>query len=119
MVQPRGVVSSTKEHFMVWERWRRVASVLACSALGSACLGESEGVESARLEVGELRAPLRAADGRRDHGGGEAGAPVAIAMRSFSANPSVGGSATSVSDADSPNYGAVSVFMEKAAAYTD
>lgn len=44
---------------------------------------------------------------------------IDIPMRSFSPNPSVGGSETSVSDVDSPNYGAIKIFMEKAAAYTN
>src|SRR5690242_8376557 len=43
---------------------------------------------------------------------------VKIPMRSFSASPSLGGKNTSVSDPSSPQYGAVKIFMEKAASNT-
>jgi len=43
---------------------------------------------------------------------------INIPMRSLTAIPSVGASAASVSDVYSPNYGALKIFMEKAAAYT-
>jgi hypothetical protein len=68
--------------------------------------------------IGDLQAPLASSGGARLAAGAPSPPTIAIPMRSFSANPSVGGSATSVSDVDSPNYGALSLFIEKAAAYT-
>jgi hypothetical protein len=44
---------------------------------------------------------------------------VTIPIRSFSPSPSLGGKVTSVSDPSSPNYGAVSVFLEKVSSYTN
>jgi TRAP-type mannitol/chloroaromatic compound transport system substrate-binding protein len=43
---------------------------------------------------------------------------IEIPMRSFSANPTVGGTAASVADPSSPKYGAIQVFIDKAAAYS-
>jgi TRAP-type mannitol/chloroaromatic compound transport system substrate-binding protein len=93
---------------MTGERWSGVLPALACGTLALGCLAQSEEADelSRREAIGHLRAPLSAP------------ASIAIPMRTFSANPSVGGSATSVSDVDSPNYGAIRIFMEKAAAYT-
>lgn len=104
---------------MMWAGMRRGVKALAWGVLSSACSGDDGvSVEGAVAEtLGELRAPLRAAEGRSRHER-EPSPPVAIPMRTFSANPSVGGSATSVSDVASPSYGAISIFMEKAAAYT-
>jgi TRAP-type mannitol/chloroaromatic compound transport system substrate-binding protein len=104
---------------MTLDECGRVLSVLACWMVGSGCSVESEGtVTPPRQEsesIGQRRAALSAPVDRRHQPGEPA---IAIPMRSFSANPSVGGSATSVSDVESPNYGALSIFIEKAAAYT-
>jgi hypothetical protein len=95
---------------MIGEAWKRVLSAMACGTLANGCLaqGEDDLAPSPLEPLGQLSAPLSASP-----------ATVVIPMRSFSANPSVGGSATSVSDVDSPNYGAISLFIEKAAAYTN
>jgi TRAP-type mannitol/chloroaromatic compound transport system substrate-binding protein len=79
------------------------------------------GAAPAEATLGQAAQPLSAAPSARR--GTEPDEPepapqVQIAMRSFSANPSVGGSATSVGDIASPSYGALAIFMEKAAAYT-
>jgi len=50
---------------------------------------------------------------------GATATPRHIALRTFSSNPSVGASATSVNDVASPDYGALVTFFEKAAEYTD
>ncbi|HEX7505871.1 MAG TPA: hypothetical protein VF550_03805 [Polyangia bacterium] len=44
--------------------------------------------------------------------------PITIPMRVFSASPSLGAKASSVSDRKDPNYGALMVFIDKVAAYT-
>jgi TRAP-type mannitol/chloroaromatic compound transport system substrate-binding protein len=95
----------------------RVLSALVCGMLGGACSAESDGsvAQPQRESIGQGRAALSAATSRRH---GKELPPIAIPMRSFSPNPSVGGSATSVSDVENPNYGALSIFIEKAAAYT-
>jgi TRAP-type mannitol/chloroaromatic compound transport system substrate-binding protein len=103
-------------------RFTGMASVLA-AVVSNGCSAEVDsGVAPAGATVGQLQQPISATQSARpgtDRPGPEpAPPPIQIAMRSFSANPSVGGSATSVGDIASPSYGALAIFMEKAAAYT-
>jgi hypothetical protein len=93
---------------------------LLASVSGCAVDGNDDSLAIENAPYGRLRAPLSQGVQdplRSDHSAGP-GRTLDIAMRSFSANPSVGGSATSVGDVNSPSYGALAIFMEKAAAYT-
>lgn len=99
-----------------------MASALAGIAAIVGCSTEADsGAAPVDATLGQLQQPIATLSARRDtdHPGPEpAPPPIQIAMRSFSANPSVGGSAASVGDIASPSYGALAIFMEKAAAYT-
>ena len=90
-----------------------LAGLVGCSVeMGS-------GAEQAEAGFGRLGQAIAVVS----HGHGadpdpESPAVIEIPMRSFSSNPSVAGTATSVTDVGSPSYGALAIFMEKAAAYT-
>jgi TRAP-type mannitol/chloroaromatic compound transport system substrate-binding protein len=92
---------------------------LLASVSGCALDGDADSVAIEKAPYGRLLAPLSTVrDPTRSSLAVGAGTTIDIAMRSFSANPSVGGSATSVGDVTRPNYGALAIFTETAAAYT-
>lgn len=102
--------------------WRGLAAwSFGSIASVSGCAAEVDAPSPTQGAYGQLRAPLVES---HEHAGPPSEAPSAIpdihiAMRSFSPNPTVGGGPSSVSDVNSPNYGAIKIFMDKAAAYTN
>jgi len=84
--------------------WFRSPGSLAAAAL----CGLGVSVSSARAAAAEAEKPAPSV----------AKPGVEIALRSFSANPTVGGTPKSVSDVKSSQYGALQVFIDKAASYT-
>jgi hypothetical protein len=113
-----------KEHGMSSQGFFRSCAAFALGALAGTSSGVTEGEAQAQaltgVVLGQQHASLVAAEEGLQRSSQAPGAfrTLNIAMRSFSPNPSVGGSATSVSDVNSSNYGAIKIFMEKAAAYT-
>jgi len=95
-----------------------LAGITGGAGLGGCSAEVDPGAAPVDAALGLLAQPISARGGTERPGPEPAPPPIQIAMRSFSANPSVGGSATSVSDITSPSYGALAIFMEKAAAYT-